>query len=667
MTGSVMGSAAQPGRGRRTVAAARFAGLAVVTAALVMLATEKLSLLSRINQFVQDWQIASVFAPREPQDPDIVIVAIDEATLRGFAYRSPVDRQFVSDLLQKLAAHRPKAIGLDLLLDQPTEPEKDAALAATLRNLKLPVLVSYVISAGVVTPEQKAYEDEMIPPRNRAMANLPTDQFDTARFAFPGERLPDGRYVMGFARALAAAAGVKTPAQQVPIIWRGRPEPTQTDLNPRPFRQVSATVAGFMPPDWFTDKIILIGSDVTLVDRHRTPFSVTLAGDAGQLPGVVIQAHILSQFLHAKASPMAGLATNFTIALLFALAGAALGVIERPLLPRIAAAFGLAVLLVVGGIALYHYQNVMIGLIAPALSLIAAFTVLDSLGGRDARRQREFIQGAFGRYVSPKVVEQMVQDPSRMSLEGERRVMTYLFSDIQNFTTMSEKMESRQMAALVNAYLEGMTAIVLKHDGMVDKFIGDAVFAIFNAPVDLPDHASKAVRCMLEMDRFCESFRAEQQRAGVPLGMTRIGVHTGAAVIGNFGSKDRFTYTAQGDAVNTAARLEGINKYLGTRLCVSGATRELCPDLPFRPVASVVLKGKTEALELWEPLHGGTYSPDFLRDYGVAYERLKAGDSEAAGLFAALQALAPGDPCVSLHLQRIAEGWSGVEMVMTEK
>jgi adenylate cyclase len=212
-----------------------------------------------------------------------------------------------------------------------------------------------------------------------------------------------------------------------------------------------------------------------------------------------------------------------------------------------------------------------------------------------------------------------------------------------------------------------MTAIVMKHDGMVDKFIGDAVFAIFNAPLDLPDHAQKAVRCMLEMDRFAEDFRHKQNAHGIPLGVTRIGVHTGVAVIGNFGSQARFTYTAQGDAVNTASRLEGINKYFGTRLCVSDATRLLCPDLTFRPVASVVLKGKTEPLDLWEPLQDGAHSSGFLDAYRTAYDRLKMEEDGAGALFDALLANMPDDPCVKLHLKRLAEGAAGVKMVMTEK
>jgi adenylate cyclase len=648
-------------RRRLTVAMA----VAVGCALLAVLAISSLSFLSRVNQFMQDWEIASVFAPSEPQDPDIIVVAIDEPTLRQFAYRSPVDRQFVSDLLQQIAAHRPTAIGLDLLLDQPTEAAKDKALAQTLRSLKVPLAVSY-IAAGAVTPEQKAFEEAMVPRSMRALADLPTDQFDTARGVFPGA-VVDGHYVPGFARKIAQDAGVPSPAEYVPIAWRGRPPPTPTDPDPRPFRQVSAQIAGLMPDSWFAGKVVLIGSDVTLVDRHRTPFSTILAGDAGQLPGVIIQAHAISQLLHRKASPIAAWPVDVAIALVMALVGTGLGMIGANLPLRAGASVALSLLFWSAAIALFHFTGVIIGMIAPPLAQVTAFFVTDSLGGREARRQRAFIQSAFGRYVSPAIVNRMVEDPSRMSLEGERRVMTYLFSDIQNFTTMSEKMESQELTRLLNAYLDGMTDIVMRHGGMVDKFIGDSVFAIFNAPLDQPDHAQQAVLCMLAMDKFSEEFRRQEQARGIPLGVTRIGVHTGPAVVGNFGSQARFTYTAQGDAVNAASRLEAINKHFGTRLCISEDTRALCQGITFRPIASVVLKGKTETLDLWEPLHDGVMTAEFLDAYCAAYEQLRREDPQAAALFAALAGSDPHDVCVALHQARLAQGERGTRMVMAEK
>jgi adenylate cyclase len=642
--------------------------VSLVSAMFSLLLVDNFSVLTRLDQFVQDWEIASVFAPREEQDPKIVIVAVDEPTLAQFPYRSPVDRAFLSTLIRQIAAHHPAAIESDFLLDQPTEEAKDKALAATLRETKVPLVISYIASHDIVTPEQKAFEDAMVPPRLRALANLPTDQFDTARDVFPGAKV-GGHYIPGVARAVAAKVGVQTPEKSVPIVWRGRPAPTELDPRPKPFVQYSAAMVAnpalsAVFDTWFKDKIVLIGSDVTLVDRHRTPFSVVYAGDDGQLPGIVIQAHALSQLIHHKKSPIAGWQLNFVVTLALALLGAGLAVVNASLWIR---AIGVLLLLPVfgaGGVALYHYANVILSLMAPSLGLVVSFFSMEALSGREARKQKAFIQGAFSRYVSPAIVDRMVADPSSMNLEGERREMTFLFSDIADFTTMSEQIDAIQLAHVLNNYLDGMTNLVMKHGGMVDKFIGDAVFAIFNAPLDLADHQSKAVRCMLEMDTFSEEYRRKQHAQGVPLGVTRIGVHTGVAVVGNFGSHARFTYTASGDAVNTAARLEGINKYFGTRLCVSGVTRAACTDIPFRPIISAIVKGKTTALDLWEPLHGGLWEQTFLQRYQQAYDGMTAGDG---ALFGDLDASGSDDYLVKLHVGRLKKGETGTELKMTEK
>jgi len=370
--------------------------------------------------------------------------------------------------------------------------------------------------------------------------------------------------------------------------------------------------------------------------------------------------------LNHRQAPAVGFGADLLIVFCFAVLGAILGIGGVSLWLRVGTGLLVVLSLWVGGLVLFHYADILIGLIAPTLSLSLAFWAMEALSGREARQQREFIRGAFSRYVSPKVVDRLIHDPSKMSLEGERRVMTYVFTDIADFTTMSELLESKELARLLNAYLDGITEIILKADGMVDKYIGDAVFAIFNAPVDLPDHAERAVRCALEIDHFAESFRIRENAGGIPLGITRIGVHTGPAVIGNFGSRNRFTYTAEGDAVNVASRLEGINKYIGTRVCVSDATRELCPSIHFRPIGSITLKGKTKHIDVWEPLGDGPEPPFFTR-YSAAFAKLKAQSPDALEMFTALHAEEPEDPCVALHLDRLRHGAHGAAIVMKEK
>ena len=633
--------------------------IAFVSALIAVFAVDHFMVLTSTDRFVQDWEIATL-TPPAPQDPNIVIAAINEDTLQQFPYRSPVDRAFVSNLLVALAAKHPRAIGVDLLFDQPTEAAKDKALYNTLRDLKVPVFVSYTDQPNVVNAQQSAYLNAFVPQRARVSPTLAEDQFGTVRWIYPGGKGKDGRFLFGFARGIARAAGVKTPNKTVPIVWHGQPS-----ANIPAFREFPAQTVAFLPQAWFKDKIVLIGSDLSLTDRHRTPFAAT--SSEGIIPGIVIHAHSLAQLLEHEKSPYLSWWANLLIAFAFAAIGAVLGLLSFHLVTRIGIGFAILVVLWVGGAALYHYSGKMIGLLAPSLSLAMGFSAMDSLSGRDARRQRQFIQGAFSRYVSPKVVDALIADPARMALQGERREMTYIFTDIKNSTTFSEVIDSRELAPLLNDYFDGVTQIILRHEGTVDKFIGDAVFAIFNAPVDLPDHAERAVRCALEIDDFAQGFCARQTGNKAGFGYTRIGVHTGTAVVGNFGSKARFSYTAQGDAVNTASRLEGLNKHFGTRIAVSGATREQCKHIRFRPIASVVLKGKVQPIDVWEPLRDGEKSEGFLERYSIAFHTLEHERPEAAALFEALADEAPNDPCVKLHRERLSKGAIGVAVMMDEK
>lgn len=640
------------------VAQATALSVAVVASFIAIEAVHNLALLANAEQFVSDWEVAAL-SPPEPQDPDIVIVAVNEDTLSRFAYRSPVDRAFLANLVTTLAKRGPRAIGIDFLFDQPTEADKDAALKKALRAVKVPMAVAYSDDPRVVTKAQRETLDNFVPSHLRAYATLAEDQLNVVRWIFPGAISHDGQYIPGFARAIAGKLGAHTSTAQIPIVWHGHPG------NGVPaFRKYPAHLVPILPAAWFKNKVVLIGSDLSLTDRHRTPFDVV---NPVQMAGIEIQAHAVSQLLHGRYSPDVGQIMNLLIIFMCAAMGARLGAMNIALLARVGGGIGFVIALWAGGAALFHFGGYQIMLIAPSLAMALALWATESLTGREARKQREFIHGAFSHYVAPKVVEAMVHDPSRMSLAGERRVMTYLFSDIEGFTTMSETMDSKELAKLLNSYLDGATEEVLRFDGMVDKFIGDAVFAIFNAPVDMEDHAGAAVRCALAMDKFTLAFSQEQRARGIPFGITRIGVHTGPAVIGNFGSRSRFNYTAQGDAVNVAARLESLNKHFHTRLCVSGATKDLCKGIAFRPIAEVTLKGKTAPIEVWEPLHDDAFNPAYLGRYDAAYRALKAGEPAAVGLFDALADAAPDDPLVALHRGRLGQGISGAVIVMDEK
>ncbi|MBV8169206.1 MAG: adenylate/guanylate cyclase domain-containing protein, partial [Alphaproteobacteria bacterium] len=225
-----------------------------------------------------------------------------------------------------------------------------------------------------------------------------------------------------------------------------------------------------------------------------------------------------------------------------------------------------------------------------------------------------------------------------------------------------------RVAQLLNPYFDELCRVVLAEGGMVNEFIGDAVLAYFGAPIEQADHAARAIRCARALDAFAEKFRKEQNDLGLPLGVTRIGVHSGTALLGNFGAEARFKYAALGDVVNTASRIEGLNKHFGTRACASRNVLDLAGDPAYRMLGRVIVKGRTEALGIGEVLgiaHAGSAS---VARYREAYDLLDAGDPEAArAIFEELAAADPDDTAVTFQLHRIAEGARDGLIVMTEK
>ncbi len=278
-----------------------------------------------------------------------------------------------------------------------------------------------------------------------------------------------------------------------------------------------------------------------------------------------------------------------------------------------------------------------------------------------AKEEAERAQIMLSRYFSPNVVETLSQNPDAM-LSGERRKATFLFTDLANFTPLVEASSSETIVDILNAYLDGMTETIFDHGGTVMKIVGDAVQAAFGAPVPSDDHARAALGCALALDAFASGFKAKMNAAGVGLGNTRIGVNTGSAIIGNFGGKRFFDYTAYGDAVNVGARLEQANKVMGTRICVSDAVTAEIDDFRGRPIGTLLLKGKSQAIPCFEPLPAERAESEAVAGYRDAFGKLEANDPMARQSFAALVGKYDEDPLTMFHLGRLLRGETGVEI-----
>jgi len=271
------------------------------------------------------------------------------------------------------------------------------------------------------------------------------------------------------------------------------------------------------------------------------------------------------------------------------------------------------------------------------------------------------------RYFSPNLAAQLTENPELLNVGGERREMTFVFTDLEGFTHLVETTPPGEIVPVLNEYLDGMTRIVWEHEGTIDKVVGDAVHAMFGAPLHQPDHAERGLHCALELDRYSESFRNRMNEQGVAIGRTRIGINSGQVTVGNFGGEVMFDYTAHGDAINTAARLEVANKYFGTRVAVSENSMRLAGDFPARPIGRLVLKGRSSGLLTYEPMGLQEYQSPRVQAYLAAYRKLESGDAGTVEAFAGLHREYPDDPLIEFHLNRLTAGEAGDTITLVGK
>ena len=597
------------------------------------------------------------------QDPRVVMVVFDDQTLIAARKRSPLDRGILADALRNLDSLKPKAIGIDILFDQPQDEDED--LIETLRAMKTPVSVGYANLAtneGDIVYEQQVFLDDFMARLEGSKARPGSVRLDdtygvTRRFPTVVDGLPP---VLGRSMLIDAGEGAKAfPGYLGGIRYRlnrfegeGVVPKLQIDnfLNdgvfaiPEVQEMLKQQVAG---------RYVLIGGDIVDYDRVPTPLSEAM--DTAAPPGLQIHAEMLQQMLDGDRFKQPTPLLLWTITYLIVMMAVLTGLMESRSW-RIYAMVGLQFAAILG-IPLAMMFTGIDTLGVPAfgwiVGWIVAFAAVTSAARAAGAAQRNFAQGALGKYLPREMAEEIIENPELLALHGEKKELFVLFSDLEGFTKMSHAIQPEMVAKLLNRYLDMLSKVVLDHGGVIDKFVGDAVVAFWGAPLTKPDDGMRAARAGYALWQAGEAFREEVARMDPDLpriGKTRIGLHWGEAVVGNFGGQRRIQYTALGDSMNTAARLEAANKALESSIMASREFADRSGIDWWRAMGSVQLRGRARPVELMEPAPGFA---DEDRDRLARAARFAKDDIAAAlALISEVAARYPDDSALANLLKR---------------
>jgi adenylate cyclase len=630
----------------------------------------------------------------------VTIAAIDEQSLARLG-RWPWSRTTFAALVEKLDQLGARVIAFDLFFPERESPRADAQFARAIRATKKVVLGTVFVDrrdeVRHLGPAALAAARLAIAPQaiadvrwtGEAEATFPMheplgvivnilelqgsaayvghievdgDRDGVVRRA-PLIRRFDGRYFPAFDLQVARAyldtevpaleiapygiAGLRLGERYVPLDEEGGL--LVRHRAPGSFTAVSIAdiLEGRADPALLRDRVVLVGNTaIGIGDTRVTPYGRAL-------PGVEVRASIIESLLQGDA-----LQRPEWMMFLDAAAMAAAALLLIVLLPRLGVAGGgvLAAGVLVGyvllAIYLFRTEGLWLNLVYPTLLVALLFASATLVEYFFAFSEKRYLKRAFAYYVPPAVVDDLVADAGKLQLGGEKRELTVLFSDIRGFTTLSEAMAPEELVKLMNEYFTVMTDKVFEHRGSLDKYIGDAIMAVFGAPVAEPQHAAHACRSALDMVQALRSFRQSLRQRGLPEIDIGVGINTGPMVVGNMGSASRFSYTVVGDAVNLASRIEHLNKDYGTSILLSEYTYLPVKDeFPLaREVDRVRVRGRAQPVRLFELIPAGRYGAlDWLDEYRAAYAVMREGDGvRAAGLFGALHARV-GDGVSAFH------------------
>jgi adenylate cyclase len=628
-----------------------------------------------------------LFAAPARRAADIALILVDQYSLDFYKKQQvswPWPRQMYAPILGFLKAGGAKAVFFDFVMTEPSayfaeDDEKLAKAIGEAGNVILPVALSAdekdtapqaeaFLKRTATTAAVRPWAEKFL----SATADLPI-LLDQARGGANVQVNPDedGVYrrlpllfrfkdvrVPGVALALAEAASGPEAASGVVLESDGRMlirffgptgtyrgYPAATIINS--YLQMTENKAPQIDPREFAGKVILIGvSAVGLQDIKTSPLS-------GVIPGVEIQAAALDSLWHRRYLKPTPVVLDFFLALLWAvLAGVGITVLQRSS-HMVGAAAGFLILPAASAVTGF-VAGTWIRFVFPEAAVLFAVIGAAVLNYAVEGRQRRFLKNAFRYYLSPHVIDRVIDDPNQLRLGGVKREVTSFFSDVAGFTSISEALGPEALVSLLNAYLSEMTDIILDSGGTLDKYEGDAIVAFWNAPLDVPDHALRACRAALACQKRLLDLAPDfEKRIGRPL-RARIGLNSGPAVVGNMGSSRRFDYTAMGDTINLAARLESAGKQYGVSILAGEATVTAAGNaVVAREVDRLRVVGKTQPVRIYELIGGRGEIAAPVLERLAAFERLlesyRRRDWDA--VLGACRAL-EGDPVAAVYAAR---------------
>ncbi|MFM9972563.1 MAG: CHASE2 domain-containing protein [Burkholderiales bacterium] len=610
-------------------------------------------------------------APNQVDLP-ITIIGVDESTLEALGTTWPLPRRFHAQLLDRLREADVAAVGFDSLFSDLTQTKDDEAFAAAIKRFPNVVLASDLVARETAVARQWARVDPhpmfIKAGALQGYSNMELDNDAVLRHV-PVVLDSFWRALLWkFDQARPGVVESLDATEDMLIRYLGGPH----TFNYIPFQYILQP-EGNLPLDWqesLKDHIVLVGRKLNVIGEvgaaqgevYQTPF---YQRTREFMPRVEAHANLVASIVSKQVLREAP--EGWPIGAWFSAVFIAIAFMRRwhPLHSGIVLALLIAALAALQ-IGFFLQYGVWIATAGAAMTITLIFVAQGAVAFIAEQRQRGAIKNAFSMYVSPALVEQVLANPDKLKLGGERRQVTILFSDLAGFTTISEAHPPEKVAGLINVHLSAMTEEILAHQGTVEKFVGDGIMAMWGAPVDDDKQAENAVRASIVMQQRWEALRPQIIAEVGTFPRMRIGINCGSCILGNMGGNNRFDYTAVGDPVNLASRIEGVNKVYGTPTLASGDVVDaVAGAMRFREVDTVIVKGKVTGIRMLTPCDDEVLIG--LSDSALAaWREGRLGDARRG--WETLLASYPFDPVAKVFLERIEalgsdsapEGWDGM-------